>query len=224
MDAQSCCLIEGLIKMTYDDESGQSVVDADVRGRMELVGLSVDQLVREYNDFAKSSSGNLLGLASTVLAAEDLGRRDRERFYADVKLDPKGSTARKLMAIGQQLPRFQPYLNIIPNTWTTLYELARLEDEEFKIVVDSGVLHPLVTLREIDEVRGRASAKPQQQQQFMFHVDLNRIGTQKVQADFVCKLKALLDEFGIEWEPMAPKREKELSRLLAESDQQNQAA
>ena len=209
--------------MTYYDEDGQSVADADVRGRMELVDLSVDQLVRKYNAFAKSSSGNLLGLASTLLTAEDLGRRDRERFYAEVKLDPKGSTALKLMAIGQQLPRFQPFLSIIPNTWTTLYELARLEDEEFKMVVDSGVLHPLVTLREIDEVRGRASAKPEQQQ-FMFHVDLNRIATQKGQADFACKLKALLDEFGIEWEPMAPKREQQLSHLLAEFDEQKQAA
>jgi hypothetical protein len=156
------------------------------------------------------------------MAAEDLGRRDRERFYADVKLDPKGSTVRKLMAIGQQLPRFQPYLNIIPNTWTTLYELARLEDEEFKMVVDSGVLHPLVTLREIDEVRGRPSTKPKQQ--FIFNVDLYKIGTPTRQAEFARRLEALVEEFGIKWEPMAPEREKVLSRILTEADEQKQAA
>ena len=87
-----------------------------------------------------------------------------------MKLDPKGSTARKLRVIGQSLPKLQPFLSVIPNTWTTLYELARLEEEDFRTVVDSGVLHPFVTLREIDEVRGRATAKPKQE--FKVYVDL----------------------------------------------------
>ena len=75
---------------------------------------------------------------------------------------------------------------------------------------------------EIEEVQGRASAKAKQQ--FVLHVDLNKIATQERQADFVRKLKALVDEFGIDWEPMAPKREQELSRRLAEFDEQKQAA
>jgi DNA replication protein DnaC len=97
-----------------------------------------------------------------------------------------------------------------------------MDDEEFKTVVESGVLHPLVTLREIEEVRGRSSAKPKQQ--FVLHVDLNRIATQSRQAEFVRELKALLEKFDFDWEPMAPKRQEQLSSLLAEFDEQNQAA
>ncbi len=208
--------------MSYESTDMQSLTDAGVREPAMRVGEDVDDLVREYNAFAKKSSENLRGLASTVLKADDLDRRsDRERFYEEVKLDPKGSTARKLRVIGQKLSRFQPFLRDIPNTWTTLYELARLEDEEFKTVVDSGVLQPFVTLREIEEVRGRASAKPKQQ--FVLHVDLNRIATQSRQAEFVRELKALLEKFDFDWEPMAPNRQKELSDLLAEFDEQRQA-
>ena len=196
---------------------------ADVRGPTNRENENVDDLVREYNAFAKKSSENVLGLASTILRVDDLDRRsDRERFYEEVKLDPKGSTARKLRVIGEKLPRFQPFLSIIPNTWTTLYELAKLEDEEFRAVIDSGVLHPFVTLREIEEVQGRASATPSLE--FPLHLNLFKIATPRRQAEFFRKLKALVAEFEIDLEPMAPKREKQLSSLLDEFDEQNQAA
>ena len=207
--------------MSYENTNGQAVADIDVRPTSP-VNLTVEELVSEFNAFAMKSSENVLGLATTILMVEDLGRRDRERFYADVKLDPKGSTARKLRVIGEKLPRFQPFLSVIPNTWTTLYELARMEDDEFKTVAKSGVLHPLVTLREIEEVQGRASATPNLE--FPLHLNLFKIATPQRQAEFVRKLKALVDEYGIGWERMAPKREKQLSTLLDEFDEQNQAA
>jgi hypothetical protein len=197
------------------------VDDADVRGSTSLENLTVDDLVREWRAFAKKSSENVLGLASTILRAEDeFGRRDCERFYAEVKLDPKGSTARKLRVIGQSLPKLQPFLNVIPNTWTTLYELARLEEEDFRTVVDSGVLHPFVTLREIDEVRGRATAKPKQE--FKVYVDLGSIGTRTEQAKLAQKLKQLVEAFSLELK--APSHEDDLQSLLDEAVDTQQAA
>ena len=204
--------------MTYEDTKGQSAPEADLEAKR--VDLTVDDLVREYNTFAKKSSENVLGLASTILKVDNLGRRDREWFYAQVKLDPKGSTARKLRVIGQKLPKFQPYLKILPNTWTTLYELARLEDEDFKTVIDSGVLHPFVTLREIDEVRGRASAKPKQE--FRVFVDLSKLGVRSRQVEFARRLKELVAVFDLELK--APSHEEDLSSLIDEADDTKQAA
>lgn len=208
--------------MSYENASEQAVADIDVRGPTSPVNLTVEELVNDYNAFATKSSENVLGLATTILMVEDLGRRDRERFYADVKLDPKGSTARKLRVIGEKLPRFQPFLTVIPNTWTTLYELARLGDDEVKMVVDSGVLHPLLTMREIDEARGVASTK--MSLEFPLHVDLYKISTTRRQAEFFQKLEVLCREFGIDMEPMSPKRKQELLRIRAETDDQQHAA
>ena len=67
-------------------------------------------------------------------------------------MDPKGTTARKLKEIGEKLTRFQPYLDKLPNTWTTIYVLAKMDDHEFQRVANSGVLHPFVTLKAIEDV------------------------------------------------------------------------
>ena len=183
----------------------------------------VDDLVREYKAFAGKSVENVLGLASTVMRADELDRRsERERFYKEVKLDPKGSTARKLRVIGDKLPRFQPFLSIIPNTWTTLYELAKLGDEDFRTVIESGVLQPFVTLQEIVEVLGRTSDKPSQD--IKISVDLGKITTPKRKAEFVQKLEQRLAEFDIAWEPLAKSREGELKSLLDEALEIGRAA
>ena len=202
--------------MSYENTKGPSAPEADLEA--EHVDLTVDDLVREYNTFATKSSENVLGLASTILKVDDLGRRDREWFYAQVRLDPKGSTARKLRVIGQKLPKFQPYLNILPNTWTTLYELARLEDEDFKTVIDSGVLHPFVTLREIDVVRGRAS--PKAKQEFRVYLDLNELGVRSRQVELARRLNELAAEFDLELK--APSHEEDLLSLIDEADDEKQ--
>ena len=56
--------------MSYENGNGQSVADVDVGGPTD-VNVTVDDLVREYKAFAKKSSENVLGLASTVLRADD---------------------------------------------------------------------------------------------------------------------------------------------------------
>ena len=114
---------------------------------------AVKSLAEQYRKFAKASGEDILGLAETVyLANRELNLRFLEEFYQEVGLDPKGTTARKLKEIGEKLTRFQPYLEKLPNTWTTIYVLAKMDDHEFQRVADSGVLHPFVTLKAIEDV------------------------------------------------------------------------
>jgi hypothetical protein len=92
----------------------------------------VAALVTQYNDFAKASCENIIGLAKTIhLVERELNQRYREQFYAEVHLDPNGSTVRKLKKIGEESVRFEPFLGRLPNAWTTLYALAALESHEF---------------------------------------------------------------------------------------------
>ena len=114
---------------------------------------AVKSLAEQYRKFAKASGEDILGLAETVyIANRELNLRFLEEFYQEVGLDPKGTTARKLKEIGEKLTRFQPYLEKLPNTWTTIYVLAKMDDHEFQRVADSGVLHPFVTLKAIEDV------------------------------------------------------------------------
>ena len=98
----------------------------------------IKAFVREYKGYAKKSAENVLGLARTIMRVEDeLGSLYRTAFYAEVGLDHDPSKLTKLKKIGENLTRFQPYLEDLPNSWTTLYELARLDDEDFRKVADS---------------------------------------------------------------------------------------
>ena len=114
---------------------------------------AVKSLAEQYRKFAKASSEDILGLAETVYVANrELNMRYLEEFYREVGLDPKSGTARKLKEIGEKLTRFQPYLEKLPNTWTTIYVLAKMQDQDFQRVVDSSVLHPFATLKAIEDV------------------------------------------------------------------------
>ena len=104
---------------------------------------AVKSLAEQYRKFAKASGEDILGLAETVyLATRELDQRYLEEFYQEVGLDPKGTTARKLKEIGEKLTRFQPYLEKLPNTWTTIYVLAKMDDHEFQRVANSASCIP----------------------------------------------------------------------------------
>ena len=117
----------------------------------------VKNLADQYRKFAKASSEDILGLAEIVyIANRELNLRFLEEFYQEVGLDPKGATARKLKEIGEKLTRFQPYLEKLPNTWTTIYVLAKMEDHDFQRVVELG-RH--ASLRDTESHRGRRAGE-----------------------------------------------------------------
>jgi hypothetical protein len=158
---------------------------------------AVKSLAEQYRKFAKASGENILGLAETVyLANRELNMRYLEEFYHEVGLDPKSGTARKLREIGEKLTRFQPYLERLPNTWTTIYVLAKMEDHEFQRVVDSGVLHPFATLKAIEDVV-RVRKAGDEEHTFNVFIDLNKVGSALKQKEFARKLKSLLAEYHV---------------------------
>ena len=156
----------------------------------------IDDLVTKYYVFWKASVEGILGLAETVCQANDeLGDKYLVLFYERTKLEPNGSTCRKLKKIGSRRVRFEPVLGKLPNSWTTLYELAKLEEDEFRQLVDDDVLHPLVTLQTIQARFAKPSTEDVEAPQ-RFVLDIAKVGPQR-RSHFAKKLKALLDEFEI---------------------------
>ena len=161
---------------------------------------AVKSLAEQYRNFAKASSENILGLAETVYVAnQELNMRYLEEFYREVGLDPKSGTARKLKEIGEKLTRFQPYLEKLPNTWTTIYVLAKMQDHEFQRVAESGVLHPFATLKAIEDVV-RVRKAGDEEHTFNVFIDLNKVGTALKQKEFARKLRSLLAEYHVDLE------------------------
>ena len=206
-----------------DGTSKMGISDAQEPNNPDEV---VDALISECRTIARRNAANVLALASTIFRVEaELSGCYRRRLYAEVGLDENGSTVRKLRLIGDRLTRFQPYLDVIPCGWTTLYALAALDEAKFQLVVKSGVLHPFATMKEIDAVLGKTGAKSAREskksaREFRVFVDLSEIGVRSRQVEFAHKLKQLVDEYKLTLK--APDHEDELSSLIDEPV--NQAA
>ncbi len=114
---------------------------------------TVAYYVKRYQAIAPKSAASIIELGETLSALEQcLGRKHWNEFYARVGLDPDGSTVRKLRVIGRASQQLKRLLPILPNNWTTIYELAKLPYERYIKVVDSGILNPFVTAKEIRQV------------------------------------------------------------------------
>ena len=117
--------------------------------------LTLEALTQRYKAAAKKSCGAVVEMADTIVTADqELKGADSAAFYEAIGLHPKGSTVRKFRQIGKASSRFKPFLDRLPSTWTTLYQLAQLEVDEFERLMASDAIHPLATWSELEEARG----------------------------------------------------------------------
>jgi hypothetical protein len=104
----------------------------EVLGANNLTAPSVAKFAEQYLGYMKKSAANLIEAAKTLVAAkEELVEKRLKQFCAEVGLKYDGSTYRKMMKIGEEATRFEPVLNCVPNKWTTVYRLARIESTDF---------------------------------------------------------------------------------------------
>lgn len=110
------------------------------------------ELVLQYKEFARKSAECILELAGIVAKASELPEQELRAFCDEVGLEREGSTYRKLRAIGERIDRFEPHAERVPYAWTTLYELAKLSDEEFERVVRSNRLSRTMTAKDLASI------------------------------------------------------------------------
>jgi hypothetical protein len=116
----------------------------------EIVSPLYLDLVGRYKRFAKESATNLIGLAETLCIADnELSKKELEQFCDEVGVKKDGSTYRKLKKIGENAGRFEPWIEKIPNSWTTVYSLSKLPPDKFDRVTKSDRLSPFMTAKEI---------------------------------------------------------------------------
>jgi hypothetical protein len=113
----------------------------------------VEKYVIRYKSFLKKTAEAVLGLAETLAEAKvKLNGVDFHCFCNEVGTPEGSSTYSKLLKIAENSARFQPFVDRLPNTWTTIYKLAKLPSEKFERV--SANLTPFITAREINEIVG----------------------------------------------------------------------
>ena len=161
-------------------------------------------LLSRYRGYAKASAENIVKMAETLYQAKESlsnltvesSRYTFPRFCEDVGLDPKGSTCRKFLVIGQEATRFYPFLDRLPNNWTTVYRLANMDKEEFDGITKHKLFSTTMTANDMKEASGKEKAasgtKPDVEHELVIElIDLE--DAEKLEA--YDKIKSLEDDY-----------------------------
>ena len=116
----------------------------------ESLSAEVARYVDRYRGFARQTADGIIGLAMTLVEAEEKLSTAEFKIFCELVGIPKGGPIyKKFTKIGEAATRFKPYMEKLPANWTTLYKLASLPPDKFDHVAQS--LTPFITAREIDE-------------------------------------------------------------------------
>ena len=116
----------------------------------ETLSAEVARYVDRYRGFARQTAAGIIGLATTLVEAEEKLSPAEFKIFCELVGIPKGGAIyKKFTKIGQAATRFEPYMEKLPSNWTTVYKLAALPPDKFDRVAQS--LTPFITAREIDE-------------------------------------------------------------------------
>ncbi len=138
------------------NEMPHSVSNVPFGTAMASINEPLVPLIEQYRQFAKAGAAGIVDQCRTLVFAEnELSKNNFKRFCEAVKVSEGSSTFRKLKVIGEVADRFQSVIDRVPNTWTTLYQLAKLTVEEFDRLVATGVLCASMTADDLKAALGK---------------------------------------------------------------------
>jgi hypothetical protein len=118
---------------------------------------TVSQYVDRYKSYAKKTAEAIIGISTTLVEAKAvLKKKQFTEFRRQVQISR--SMFKKMGVIGKAAPRLLPHLDRLPNAWTNLYELARLDPADFNNIMSE--ITPSITARMIKEKLGCTNHKP----------------------------------------------------------------
>jgi len=94
-------------------------------------------------------------------------------FCFSVGLTREGSTFRKFERIGSCVDKFRTYIDKLPDSYTTLYEITTLDDELFEQLMENNEIHSYVTLKDIKRLGNKVTNNSQMKDCQSFRVTFN---------------------------------------------------
>jgi len=124
------------------------------------------KLMSEFRAVWKDSAETFIKRAEILKKAKaELGENELdytfEGFCEELGMKPRASskgqlvehsTVKKMLKIGKEASRFYPVLDQLPDNWTTLYELAKLDEDTFNQVIEDERFNPKMTAKVLAEI------------------------------------------------------------------------
>ena len=100
--------------------------------------------VIEFKGYAKKTAENILEMGRVVFEAKKnlkTNKGEFEAFCAGVGFKSDSSSIKKLAQIGKAYSFMKSHADHLPNNWTTVYEIARLTEDQLNTFIDQGLIH-----------------------------------------------------------------------------------
>lgn len=129
----------------------------------------IQRYTQEFLSFAKASTENTIAMCELLNRAK-VEFREKEQNNKNKLFNllcesigyPKGAndpTIKKYVRIGESAERFRPYIDRLPNSWTTLYEITQLDGKTFDDAIDNGTINIKMIGRDVKTLKQLSNPK-----------------------------------------------------------------
>ena len=121
-----------------------------------------ERFFSEYSKFAVKTAQSTVEMCRVIYEAkESLDKSEYARFLKDIGRKPDDSTVRKYLAIGERYDDLNAYANLLPASWTSIYEITQLPADSFMAMVATGESMAHLTGAQLKLLKGiDSSTKP----------------------------------------------------------------
>lgn len=128
--------------------------------QFNVVNGTVQEYVNKYHLFAAKTAQNVLEMCKVIRDAKvDLQEKSFLQFCKQINLPAGSSTISKYLKIGERYDQFIKYTDRLPNSWTSLYLITDIPEDQFENVLLQSTTLANVTAGGINKILGK-SAKP----------------------------------------------------------------
>lgn len=123
----------------------------------------VQKYSQQFLSFAKASTENTIAMCELLNRAKvEFKQKEKNNKnklfnalcttigYTKGANDP---TIKKFVRIGESAERFKPYIDRLPNSWTTLYEITQLDSDLFDQAIENGAINIKMIGREVKSLK-----------------------------------------------------------------------
>jgi hypothetical protein len=95
-----------------------------------------DKFKTEFNAWSKKTAQATLEMCRVVYEAKkELVNQDFLKFCNEIGRKGEDATVRKYLKIGEKYEQFYQYAELLPNSWTSIYEITQLPSDVFGALV-----------------------------------------------------------------------------------------
>jgi hypothetical protein len=131
-------------------------VNSDSNVNVSIYISERDKYKTEFNSWSKKTAQSTLEMCRVVYEAKkELASQDFLKFCNEIGRKGEDATVRKYLRIGEKYDKFYQYAELLPNSWTSIYEITQLPSETFEALVATEYSMANMTGDQLKQLMGK---------------------------------------------------------------------